>query len=164
MKSLITKRRNPNQKIPFHFFFRFAAEGWGEEAREKCKEIFWFLHRRVHKRVRGALYRFPMKSGRTERFRATTRSAACVSRQNPADFAHTMFELRPKNSAKKKSLNFTLKPFLCAEGVGFEPTEGCPSTVFKTAAFDLSATPPFLCNRKMCVKCSFYHTIREKKV
>src|SRR3989338_8781497 len=32
-----------NQKFPFHFFFRFAAEGWGEEAREKCKEIFWFL-------------------------------------------------------------------------------------------------------------------------
>src|SRR3989338_713312 len=31
-----------NQKFPFHFFFRFAAEGWGEEAREKCKEIFGF--------------------------------------------------------------------------------------------------------------------------
>jgi hypothetical protein len=26
--------------------------------------------------------------------------------------------------------------------VGFEPTEGCPSTVFKTAAFDHSATSP----------------------
>src|ERR1700690_1688517 len=43
-----------NQKFPFHFFFRFAAEGWGEEAREKCKEIFWFLHTRVLERVRGA--------------------------------------------------------------------------------------------------------------
>jgi len=43
-----------NQKFPFHFFFRFAAEGWGEEAREKCKEIFWFLHTRVRERVRGA--------------------------------------------------------------------------------------------------------------
>jgi hypothetical protein len=29
-----------------------------------------------------------------------------------------------------------------AEGVGFEPTEGFPSAVFKTAAFDHSATPP----------------------
>ena len=29
-----------------------------------------------------------------------------------------------------------------AEAVGFEPTEGCPSTVFKTAAFNHSATPP----------------------
>jgi hypothetical protein len=34
-----------NQKFPFHFFFRFAAEGWGEEAREKCKEIFGFCTR-----------------------------------------------------------------------------------------------------------------------
>ena len=29
-----------------------------------------------------------------------------------------------------------------AEGVGFEPTEACASTVFKTAAFVRSATPP----------------------
>ena len=43
-----------NQKFPFHFFFRFEVEGWGEEAREKCKEIFWFLHTRVRERVRGA--------------------------------------------------------------------------------------------------------------
>jgi hypothetical protein len=31
-----------------------------------------------------------------------------------------------------------------AVGVGFEPTEGHPSTVFKTAAFDHSASPPKL--------------------
>ena len=29
-----------------------------------------------------------------------------------------------------------------AEGVGFEPTVGCPTAVFKTAAFVRSATPP----------------------
>ena len=28
------------------------------------------------------------------------------------------------------------------EGEGFEPPEGCPSTVFKTAAIDRSAIPP----------------------
>jgi len=43
-----------NQKFPFHFFFRFAVEGWGEETRGKCKEIFWFLHTRVREHVRGA--------------------------------------------------------------------------------------------------------------
>ena len=64
-----------NQKFPFHFFFRFAAEGWGEEAREKCKEIFWFLHTRVRERVRGALVRITTKSERTRQFQATTRSA-----------------------------------------------------------------------------------------
>ena len=29
-----------------------------------------------------------------------------------------------------------------AEGVGFEPTDGCPSPVFKTGAIDHSATLP----------------------
>lgn len=33
------------------------------------------------------------------------------------------------------------KPYR-AEGGGFEPPEGCPSTVFKTVAFVRSATPP----------------------
>ena len=94
-----------NQKFPFHFFFRFAAEGWGEETREKCKEIFWFLHTRVRERVRGALYRFPTQSGRTERFRATTRSVRAISRQNPADFVRNTFELRPIHTAKIGNLN-----------------------------------------------------------
>ncbi len=89
-----------NQKFPFHFFFRFAVEGQGEETREKCKEIFWFLHMRVRERVRGALYRFPTQSGRTERFRATTRSARAISLQNPADFVRNTFELRPIHTAK----------------------------------------------------------------
>ena len=97
--NIILTTAKQNQKFPFHFFFRFAAEGWGEEAREKCKEIFWFLHTRVRERVRGALYRFPTQSERTERFRATTRSARAISRQNPADFARNTFELRPIHTA-----------------------------------------------------------------
>jgi len=71
-----------NQKFPFHFFFRFAVEGWGEETREKCKEIFWFLHTRVRERVRGVLVRFTTQSERTRQFRATTRSARAISRQS----------------------------------------------------------------------------------
>jgi len=90
-----------NQKFPFHFFFRFAVEGWGEETRGKCKEIFWFLHTRVRERVRGAFLRFTTQSERTERFRATTRSARAISRQNPADFVRNTFELRPIHTAKK---------------------------------------------------------------
>ncbi len=84
-----------NQKFPFHFFFRFAVEGWGEETRGKCKEIFWFLHTRVRERVRGALVSITTQSERTERFRATTRSARAISRQNPAGFVRNTFELRP---------------------------------------------------------------------
>ena len=35
-----------------------------------------------------------------------------------------------------------IKPSMMAEEVGFEPTVPCGTTVFKTAAFDHSATPP----------------------
>ena len=70
-----TETAKQNQKIPFHFFFRFAAEGWGEETREKCKEIFWFLHTRVRERVRGTLSRVTAQSERTRQFQVTTRSA-----------------------------------------------------------------------------------------
>jgi len=104
--NIVMTTAKQNQKIPFHFFFRFAVEGWGEETREKCKEIFWFLHTRVRERVRGALYRFTTQSERTERFRATTRSARAISRQNPADFVRNTFELRPIHTAeiyKKRS-------------------------------------------------------------
>ena len=73
--NLQTISAKQNQKFPFHLFFRFAAEGWGEEARGKCKEIFWFLHTRVRERVRGAFIRITTHSERTLHFRATTRSA-----------------------------------------------------------------------------------------
>jgi len=75
MLFLETETAKQNQKFPFHFFFRFAAEGWGEEAREKCKEIFWFLHTLSLERVRGALVRITTQSERTRQFQVTTRSA-----------------------------------------------------------------------------------------
>ena len=92
------KTAKQNQKFPFHFFFRFAAEGWGEEAREKCKEIFWFLHTRVRERVRGALYRFPTQSERTRQFQVTTHSARAISRSQ--DSIQNTFELCPINTAR----------------------------------------------------------------
>ena len=84
-------------KISFPFLFRFAAEGWGEEAREKCKEIFWFLHTRVRERVRGALVRFTTQSERTRQFQATTRFARAISRSQ--DSTQNTFELCPINTA-----------------------------------------------------------------
>ena len=74
-----TETAKQNQKFPFHFFFRFAAEGWGEEAREKCKEIFWFLHTRVRERVRGAFRSITTNVERTIQSKATTRSARAAS-------------------------------------------------------------------------------------
>jgi|GEM_PF-1581904 len=95
---LATETAKQNQKFPFHFFFRFAVEGWGEETRGKCKEIFWFLHTRVRERVRGALVRFPTKSERTRQFQATTRSARAISRNQ--GLTQNIFELCPIHTAK----------------------------------------------------------------
>ena len=96
-----TETAKQNQKFPFHFFFRFAVEGWGEETREKCKEIFWFLHTRVRERVRGALVRFTTQSERTRQFRATTRSARVISRYQGC-FQNT-FELCIIHTAKNRN-------------------------------------------------------------
>jgi hypothetical protein len=95
-KSLTAKQ---NQKFPFHFFFRFAVEGWGEETRGKCKEIFWFLHTRVRERVRGALVRITTQSERTRQFQVTTHSARAIS-SSRQDFARNAFELCPIHTAK----------------------------------------------------------------
>jgi hypothetical protein len=91
-----TETVKQKQKFPFHFFFRFVVEGWGE-TREKCKEIFWFLHTRVREPVRGALYSVTTQSERTERFRATTRSARAISRHQ--DYQQNSFKLCPTNTA-----------------------------------------------------------------
>jgi len=96
-----------NQKFPFHFFFRFAVEGWGEETRGKCKEIFWSLHTRVRERVRGALVRIPTQSERTRQFQATTHAERAISSSHQ-DSARNTFELCPIHTAKIE--NRFLKP------------------------------------------------------
>lgn len=51
-------------------------------------------------------------------------------------------KLATANFRQKKSLNNQGSAINMAEEVRFELTEGCPSAVFKTAAFSHSATPP----------------------
>jgi hypothetical protein len=46
-----------------------------------------------------------------------------------------------------------------AEGVGFEPTDGLPSPVFKTGAFSRSATPP--CVRGAVATTAAARSLRE---
>jgi hypothetical protein len=105
--NIIMTTAKQNQKFPFHFFFRFAVEGWGEETREKCKEIFWFLHTRVRERVRGAFLCFTTQSERTRQFQATTRSARAISRHQ--DYQQNTFELCPINTAKIWNLHLSPK-------------------------------------------------------
>ena len=99
-----TETAKQHQKFPFHFFFRFAVEGWGEETRGKCKEIFWFLHTRVRERVRGTLVRITTQSERAREFQAPTRSARAISSSHQ-DSARNTFELCPIHTAKLASLN-----------------------------------------------------------
>ncbi|MFH1236265.1 MAG: hypothetical protein V1685_05010, partial [Parcubacteria group bacterium] len=56
----------------------------GEEAREKCKEIFWFLHTRVRERVRGAHH---WSSGFNSKY---IRTSFNTHRQN-SEFAFSFF-------------------------------------------------------------------------
>ena len=113
-----TETAKQNQKFPFHFFFRFAAEGWGEEAREKCKEIFWFLHTRVRERVRGALVRITAQSERTRQFQVTTRSARAKwvrakATISPPKFMANIIDLRnPIPKKDKKETSETKSPVL----------------------------------------------------
>jgi hypothetical protein len=63
------------------FIFRFAAEGWGEEARKKCKEIFGFARASPRARSR----RFPAQSGRTLRVQVTTHAVRAKSGASPLE-------------------------------------------------------------------------------
>ncbi len=89
------KRRKQNHKISFHFF-----SGSPHTPRRKWigKEIFGFVHA-TRGSVRGAQYSLHHAIGAYDLGKSHHALGACVSQQNPADFVHTMFELRPKNTA-----------------------------------------------------------------
>ena len=85
------KRRKQNHKISFHFF-----SGSPHTPRRKWigKEIFGFGSR--PKGARGAHCSLHHAIGAYD---LGHELRACEVNQNPADFAHTMFELRPENTA-----------------------------------------------------------------
>jgi hypothetical protein len=91
-----TETAKQNQKFPFHFFFRFAVEGWGEETREKCKEIFWFLHTRVRERVRGAHH---WSSGFNSKYIRTLFNTHRKMKMVPHPRGHFHFEKRVDEKA-----------------------------------------------------------------
>ena len=88
------KRRKQNHKISFHFL-----SGSPHTPRRKWigKEIFGFGSR--PKGARGAPRSLHHAIRANDLGKSHHALRACVSHQNPADFAHTMFELRPKNTA-----------------------------------------------------------------
>ena len=93
-----------NQKFPFHFFFRFAAEGWGEETQEKTQGNFLvFAHASLRACPRRIVSRITTQSERTRQFQVTTRSARAISR-NQGSIQNT-FELRSIHTAKIQNLN-----------------------------------------------------------
>jgi hypothetical protein len=95
MKSLITKRRKQNHKISFQFFA--APPLHPRRFKRKGKEIFGFGSRLEG--ARGAVYSHHHEIRAYGKVSSYHALGACEVNQNPADFAHTMFELRPRNSA-----------------------------------------------------------------
>ena len=89
------KRRKQNHKISFHFF-----SGSPHTPRRKWigKEIFGFVGDR---RERGAHCSLHRAIGAYDLGSSHHALRACVSHQNPADFARTLFELRPENTASE---------------------------------------------------------------
>ena len=90
----MVKRRKQNQKFSFPFF---AGSPHTPRRKMNCKEIFGFVGR--PEGARGAprsLHHAIRAYGEVQSHHAR---GACVSHQNPADFARTMFELRPRNTA-----------------------------------------------------------------
>ena len=87
------KRRQQNQKISFHFL-----SGSPHTPRRKRigKEIFGFVGR--PEGARGAQSLHALRA--YDLVQSHHALGAWIIRQNPADFVHTMFELRPKNTAK----------------------------------------------------------------
>ena len=57
-------------------------------------------------------------------------------------------DARNPPSAQHRRVRRAFRGGALAEGVGFEPTDGCPSPVFKTGAFDRSATLPPTTDRR----------------
>jgi hypothetical protein len=88
------KRRKQNHKISFHFL-----SGSPHTPRRKWigKEIFGFGSR--PKGARGAPHSLHHAIRAYDLGKSHHALRACVSHQNPADFARTMFELRPENTA-----------------------------------------------------------------
>ena len=92
---IFMKRRKQNHKISFHFF-----SGSPHTPRRKWigKEIFGFGLR--PKGARGAHCSLHHEIRTYDLGKSHHALRACEVNQNPADFAHTMFELRPRNTAK----------------------------------------------------------------
>ncbi|MBP6881121.1 MAG: hypothetical protein KBC35_00635 [Candidatus Pacebacteria bacterium] len=95
IKQVLTKRRIQNQKISFPFF---AGSPHTPRRKRNRKEIFGFGLRAIAS-VRGACLHHHGIGAYGEVQSHHALRACEVNPQNPADFAHTMFELRPENTA-----------------------------------------------------------------
>ncbi len=77
-------------------------------------------------------------------FSAEVQSIASDERWRPRQAS---YERRSPGHRARAHLCWGLKDFNLAEGVGFEPTEGCPSHAFQACRFGRSRIPPEACDR-----------------
>ena len=108
------KRRKQNHKISFQFF---AAPPCTPPRRfkRKGKEIFGFGSRLEG--ARGADCQHCHKIRAYDLVQSHHALRACEVNQNPVDFVHTMFELRPENTCTNIIAGrFPVRLIICAEG------------------------------------------------
>ena len=73
---------------------------------------------------------------------------------NPADLSNPLRGFKSRlHPILKQRVVYAALCYKMAEREGFEPPDGCPSTVFKTAALNHSATSPmFNCTRFAAIR------------
>ena len=115
-----TETAKQNQKFPFHSFFRFAAEGWGEETRKQCKEIFGFCTRESASVSEAHLSASPRNRG--VHFNPKPPRAPRVRCSPHQDFARNTFELCSTDTARQRIV--PLWHYFCFWNVGDEIRTG----------------------------------------
>jgi len=94
-------RNEAAETKPKNFLSFFSGSPHTPRRKRIGKEIFGFVHA-TGGSVRGALgWRWHALRA-YDQVQSHHARGACVSRQNPADFARTLFELRPENTADDK--------------------------------------------------------------
>ena len=123
------KTAKQNQKFPFHFFPLRGGGVGGEEAPEKCKKIFGFLHTRGRERVQGAFQRNRSVRGNLKPPRAP---------RVRSGFAQRLIHHRKKKLPNPSDLEVSF----CGEGGIRTHGDREATTLFESVPFVHSGTSP----------------------
>jgi hypothetical protein len=88
-----TETAKQTQKFPFHFFFRFAAEGWGRRRKENVRKFLGFCTRESASGSEAHWFASPRNRSVRDSFKPPRAPRVRFSPRQ--DSAQNTFELRP---------------------------------------------------------------------